>query len=298
MGSTFSVVLYGFDAVKMEAAVGAAFDELRRLDELLSNYRTESEWSEVNRHAAERPVRISAELFRLLSRCLDYSRQSEGAFDISVGPLIKSWGFSRDKGRLPDEAERAAALALVNYRAVRLDSIHQTVRFGHPGMEIAPGGIGKGYAVDCMVDVLKQRDFDTALVAASGSSIYGLGTPPAESLGWQIELRDPVHARKAAAEVFLKDMSISTSGSSERCFHVGGRVYCHILDPRTGHPVQGMLLVSVIAPRAVDSEAWTKACFINGREWAASHLPMDFRVFFFEEGPGPAGNPEAARSSS
>src|SRR5947207_3392016 len=101
MGSTYSVVVYGVDRVKMESAVEQSLDEVRRLDLMLSNYRPESEWSQVNRYAAERPVKVSDELFQLLSACLEYSRESEGAFDISVGPLMKVWGFYKGTGRLP-----------------------------------------------------------------------------------------------------------------------------------------------------------------------------------------------------
>jgi len=278
MGATFSVVLYGHDPLVMEEAVAMAFDELRRLDELLSDRRPASEWSLVNRHAAQRPVKVSQELFWLLSECLEYSRQSEGAFDISVGPLIKAWGFFNDAGRLPGEEELAAARNRVGYRHILLDPAAQTVMFDLPGMEISPGGIGKGYAVDRMVELLKQRDLDTALVAGSGSSICGLGVPPGESRGWRVEIRNPAKPRQAAAEVFLNNLSISTSGSYEKCFWAKDRLYSHILDPRTGYPTQGVASVSVIAPRALDSEAWAKACFLNGRHWAASHKPSAFRV--------------------
>ncbi len=288
MGTTFSIILFGPEQVMMEAAVDAAFDELRRLDEMLSDYRPESEWSEVNRRAAGEPMKISPELFRLLSLCIEYSRQSEGAFDITSGPLIKAWGFFKGTGRMPEKAEIAAALAAAGYMNLRLDPANSTVQFGLPGMELSPGGIGKGYAVDRMVEILKQKGFDTALVAASGSSIYGLGRPPGESSGWRVELRDPVNPRRTATEVFLMDMSISTSGSSEKQFWTDGRAYSHIIDPRTGYPAQGSLLVSVISPHAVDSEAWTKACLINGREWAGTHKPRDFCILFYEDKAGPA----------
>jgi thiamine biosynthesis lipoprotein ApbE len=119
MGSTFSIVLYGYDRRQLETAADAAFDEVHRLDRLLSNYKPHSEWSEVNRTAGVRPVKLSAELFQLLSDCMAYSRQSDGAFDITVGPLVKVWGFTKVKARCD-----------------------------RPGVELDPGGIGKGYAVD------------------------------------------------------------------------------------------------------------------------------------------------------
>jgi thiamine biosynthesis lipoprotein len=283
MGTTYSVILYGRDRVKLEAAADAAFDELRHLDDMLSNYKPESEWSAVNRRAAQEPVQVSEELFGLLSACLEYSRASEGAFDISVGPLMKVWGFYKGTGHLPHRAEVAAALAKVGYRHVKLDPAAGAVRFDRAGVELDPGGIGKGYAVDRMVDVLRQNGIGTALVAGSGSSIYGMGAPPAEARGWRVDIRDPKQPRKTAAEYFLKDMSMSTSGSYEKFFQAEGRTYSHIMDPRTGYPAQGTSSVSVIAPRTIDSEAWTKPYFVNGRQWTMRHKPKEFSVFFCED---------------
>lgn len=285
MGSTFLIALYGCDRNQMEAALSAAFDEIRRLDEMLSNYRPASKWSEVSRDAAERPVRVSPELFQLLSRCLEFSRRSEGTFDISVGSLQKAWGFFKGTGRLPSRAEVAAARAKVGYQHIRLDPAARTVRFDHPGIELDPGGIGKGYAVDRVVEILQHRGFDTALIAGSASSIYGLGAPPTELKGWRVNIGDPRDPRKAVAEVFLKNMAVSTSGSYEKFFWAEGRAYSHILDPRTGYPAQGPLSVSVVAPHALDCEAWTKPYFINGRQWTAQHKPEGFHVFFCEAGP-------------
>ncbi len=283
MGSTYTVVLYGTDRLAMEAAADAALDEARRLDDLLSNYKPTSEWSRVNQHAAEGPVRISEELFQLFAACLEYSRESEGAFDISVGPLMKVWGFYKDTGHLPHRAEVMTALEKTGYGHVHLDAGARTVRFDRPGVELDPGGIGKGYAVDRMVDVLRRKSVDTALVAGSGSSIYGLGAPPDSPRGWPVDIRDPWHPRQKAADVFLKDMSMSTSGSYEKFFRAEGRIYAHIMDPRTGYPAQGSVAVSVVAPRTIDSEAWAKPYFVNGRQWAAQHKAKDFRVFFCQD---------------
>ncbi len=285
MGSTCSIILYGHDARMMGSAMDAAFDELRRLDEMLSNYRPESEWSKLNRTAAQRPVKVSSELFQLLSACLQYGRQSEGAFDVTAGPLTKAWGFFKGEGRLPNEAEIAGALSAVGYQHLQLEPGGQTVRFVRAGMELDPGGMGKGYAVDRMVDLLRRRGFNNALIAASGSSIGGLGAPPMEPMGWPVDIRDPLNPRKLAAQVLLKDSSISTSGSSEKSFLIGGQVYSHIIDPRTGYPVKGSMSVSVIASSALESEVWTKSCLINGREWATSHKPAGYRILFCQGTP-------------
>jgi len=287
MGSAYSVAIYGEDRTRMEEAVDAAFAEVHRLDEMLSNYKPESELSEVNRLAAEHPVAVTPELFDLLAACVAYSRESEGAFDITVGPLMKVWGFYKGTGRLPHRAEVRGALERVGYRNILLDPATRSVRFARPGIELDPGGIGKGYAVDRMIEVMKQYGIRTALVSASGSSIYGLGAPPGEK-GWRVQIRDPKDENKNVAEVLLKDESMSTSGNYEKFFRAEGKTYSHIMDPRTGWPAQGVLSVSVIAPRTIDSEAWTKPLFVNGRAWAAKHKPSALRAFFCEDTPSPA----------
>jgi FAD:protein FMN transferase len=287
MGSTYSIIVYGSDRARMLGAVELAFDEAKRLDQLLSNYRPASEWSEVNRYAAQRPVKVSSELFNLLAACVEYSRSSDGAFDISVGPLMKVWGFYKGSGHLPHRAEIRGALAKVGYQNLILDPKAQTVKFRQTGVEIDPGGIGKGYAVDRMVAVLKANGVVSGLVSGGGSSIYGIGNPPDEKRGWRISIRNPRDESKTVEEVFLKNESMSTSGSYEKFFRAEGRIYSHIMDPRTGYPAMGMLSASVIAPKTIDSEAWGKPFFIDGlkkgRQWAAELKSKGFRVFLCED---------------
>jgi thiamine biosynthesis lipoprotein len=285
MGTTFGVTLFGADRSRLEAAAADAFAELHRLDAMLSNYRPDSEWSRVNREAGSRPSLVSAELLELLSTCLEYSRQSEGAFDITVGPLMKIWKFYRSEGQLPRRADVAAALHSVGYQHVRLDRATQTVRFALPGVELDPGGVGKGYAVDRMVAVLRRHGVERALVSASGSSVYGLGAPPHEPRGWRMALRHPRDPGWTAGVVFLQDESLATSGDYAKFFWANGRRYSHLMDPRTGYPAQGTAAVTVIGPLAVESEAWTKPFIIRGRSWTAAHKPARFRVFFCEDSP-------------
>ena len=261
-----------------------AFREAHRLDAMLSNYQDESEWSHVNREAAAHPVDVTPELFSVLSSCLEYSRQSDGAFDITVGALMKVWGFYKGEGRMPRPADVTDALAKVGYRHVLLDPSARTVRFSRRGIELDPGGIGKGYAVDRIVDVLKRERVDVALVSASGSSIYGLGAPPEDSRGWPITIRSPRDPNEEAATVFLRNMSLSTSGSYEKFFWAEGRTYSHIMDPRTGYPARGTSSVSVLAARTLDSEAWTKPFFINGRDWTRRTNRKRFVCFFATRG--------------
>lgn len=282
MGTTFDVVVYGRDPAALQAAGRAALAEASRLDALLSNYKPDSEWSAMNRTAASRPFTASPELFALLEASAAYSRASDGAFDISVGPLMTVWGFFRGEGALPSGPEIAAGLARVGHGHVILDSAARSVRFARPGVELDPGGIGKGYAIDRMADLLRSRGVTRAWISAGGSTIYGLGRPPDDPRGWPVTIRSPRNPRLAAA-VFLDDLSLSTSGSDAKFFRAGGRTYAHIMDPRTGYPASGTSLVSVLAPRAIDSEAWTTAYFVQGREWTSRHLPPGMKALMCDD---------------
>ncbi|MCS7025836.1 MAG: FAD:protein FMN transferase [Bryobacteraceae bacterium] len=285
MGTVYTIVAYGEERGALLGAVDQAFEEVRRLDRMLSNYRPDSELSRVNREAARGPVAVSAELFALLEACQRYSQESDGAFDITVGPLMKIWGFYKGSGRLPHRAEIRGVLGRIGYRRMILDPARRTVRFERDGMSLDPGGIGKGYAVDRVAEILKAAKVHAALISAGSSSIVALGSPPGEK-GWKIGIRHPKDIRRTIEEVLLKDTSLSTSGTSEKFFRAEGKLYSHIMDPRTGYPAQGMLSVTVIAPKGIDSEAWTKPVFINGRAWASRHLRKEFRVFLCEDNKG------------
>lgn len=285
MGSLTAIVAYGDNAGRLQAAISDALDEAGRLDNMLSNYKPHSEWSNMNRTAAQRPFRVSEELFRLLSACVEYSRESEGAFDISVGPLMKVWGFYKGTGHLPDRGSVRAALRSVGFRNIILDPQSRTVRFAKEGVELDPGGVGKGYAVDRMASLLRSEGVRSALISAGGSSIYAIGAPPGKA-GWRIDLMNPKTKSKSCAQsVTLRDESLSTSGNYEKFFYADGKLWSHIMDPRTGYPSEGMLSVSVISPKTLDSEVWAKPYYILGREWTIQHKNKAFQVLLCEDKP-------------
>jgi len=298
MGGAFSIVAYGPDANVLRSATEAAGEEVQRLEQLMSNYIEDSEWSLINRDGSKGPVQVSRETIELLQICKGYSQASGGTFDITVGPLMKIWGFYKGSGRLPHRAEVRVALARIGSDKIEIDAHANTVRFAREGMNIDPGGIGKGYAVDRAAAILRESGIRSALVSAARSSILAIGTPPNEQ-GWRVHIRDPRNANKVAQEVVLRDQSMSTSGNYEKFFYASGKMYSHIMDPRTGFPAQGILTVSVIAPRCIDSEAWTKPIYIQGRAWAETHMPQGFRAYVCEEKPavrGPFG-PQGERES-
>jgi thiamine biosynthesis lipoprotein len=282
MACTYAIDAYGPDASTLPAAVEAAFDEVDRIDRLMSNYKPESPLSRLNREAANRPVAVEPELFDFIAASMDYNRESDGAFDITVGPLMKAWGFFRGEGHFPAADDLAAARRRVGGAHVVLNRADRTISFDTPGVELDLGGIAKGYAVDRAADVLRTHGVTSALISAGGSSIYGLGAPP-DRAGWDVSVQDPVAASKTALTVTLRDRALSVAGSSEKSFEAGGIRYSHIMDPRLGAPVQGMLSVAVLSRTAMSGDALDDAFFVLGVEGSRRYLRRltDTEAMFF-----------------
>ncbi len=184
---------------------------------------------------------------------------------------MKAWGFFRGAGRYPSNEELARARAQTGWQRVKLDQRARSAFFLTRGIELDLGGIGKGYALDCVARVLRDAGVTAALINSGSSSIYAIGAPPGKA-GWPVRVFDPLDRRRILSTILLKDQSLSTSGSYEKFFQLNGRTYCHIMDPRTGRPVEGMLQTSVIAPEATDSDALSTAVFVMGPERSARLL--------------------------
>lgn len=271
MGTVFEIEAYGKDAERTAAAVEEAFAAIRRADEILSDYRDDSELSRLNRDGAQGFVPLSADLFAVLQKSVEYSRLTDGAFDVTVGPMVDAWRQASKDGRLPNDRERARWLSLVGHSLLRLDGSQQAARFDRPEMRVDIGGIGKGWAVDRAADILRQHGIERALISAGTSSIYALGAPPGES-AWKVAIRHPRDEDDLLAVVALRDESLSTSADYEQAREIGGKPYSHILDPRTGWPVEGMWSSTVIAPEAAESDALSTAAFVLGLERAEAML--------------------------
>jgi thiamine biosynthesis lipoprotein len=282
MGTIFSIAAYGSSSVRLQEVVVRAFNEIDRLDNMMSHYKPESELSTINRQAHLQPVVVAPELFSLLQSSLRYSEETGGAFDITVGPLMKLWGFFHGWGRLPEQSELAQALKLIGYRHMKLDAVTRSVAFDQTGIELDLGAIGKGYAVDRVVEILRAEGVASALVSSGTSSIYALGAPPGE-LGWEISLCDPLDRRKQARSLRLQNMSISISGDYEQSFVLEGRLYSHLLDPSSGKPVEKMHMTVVIAASNTASDALSTAFFAAGVERSQVYLRHhpDLTVIFY-----------------
>lgn len=271
MGTKFTIYLYAGSEGQAEAAFEASFDEIERLDRTLSNYNPEGELSRINRLAGREWVTTDPEVFSLLQTCLGYSKRSGGTFDITVGPLMRAWGFFRGQGHYPTARELEQAREKTGWEKVQLNAATRGVHFAVPGMEFDLGGIGKGYAVDRVVGILRGAGVKVAMVDAGSSTLYALGAPPGEK-GWLVRVPKPGDRSETIAAALLKDESLSTSGSYEKFFQLNGRTYCHIMDPRTGAPVEGMLQSSVIAADGTTTEALSKPMFVMGADEGAKYL--------------------------
>jgi thiamine biosynthesis lipoprotein len=233
----------------------------------------------INAHAGERPVQVEPRLFGLLQLAQRIHRETEGAFDITIGPLMRCWGFLGGSGVLPHPEQIAAARAQVGMEHVILDERRSTIRFARPGMMLDLGSIGKGYALDMAVESLREAGMDCALVHGGTSTVCALGAPP-DGGGWKVaidappglvgtlstpsELATPASSPPPLAVVSLAEESLSVSAPHGKCFQVGYQSYGHVLDPRTGAPCQGAVLAAVILPSATETDAFSTALLLSG----------------------------------
>ena len=278
MATRFELVLHGENPVALRAAAEEALQEIERLHRQLSLYSPSSEVSYINAHAAQRPVQVEPGLFRLLQMAQQITVQTNRAFDITIAPLIRCWGFMGGSGSLPSEEQIAEARARVGMEHVILDQKRFTVRFARDGMMIDLGSIGKGHALDVARETLLEAGITSALVHGGTSTVCGIGTPPGAPC-WKVGIpRPPGSAPGGAgpddaaagaevpplAVVELKNEALSVSGVHGKCFKAGDKVYGHVLDPRTGFPAQGALLAAVALESAAETDAFSTALLLAG----------------------------------
>jgi thiamine biosynthesis lipoprotein len=275
MGTDFTLYIYSPDVTSADREAAHVFAIVDDLEALLSNYQPQSELSRINHAAGHETVTTDPETFRFLEDSLRWSALSDGAFDITVGRLMKAWGFFRSTGHVPTDAELAQVHNVTGWRHVTLDPGTRAVRFTTDGIELDPGGIGKGFAVDAAVETMRSDGVSVAMLSAGSSTIYALGAPPGTT-GWKVRVPDPGHSGAVLSVVTLRDTSLSTANCAEKHFVSDGHRYCHIMDPRTLRPVEGRLQATVIAPSATDSDALSNVMFVQdaaGRRRVMDALP-------------------------
>ncbi len=245
-----------------ERAVGAAFEAIHRVDDLMSTYKPDSEVSRLNAAAGGDAIAVDPWTSEVLAESLRVYRLAHGAFDISVGSVLSAWGFAPGgEKRVPTDAEIEAAMSSVGPEKIELDAEENTVRLA-PGTRIVLGGIAKGFAADKAVDALKEHGIANALVNAGGD-IYCLGEKRSGN-PWKIGIRHPADQGRLISQLQLQDVAVATSGSYENYFESGGTRYSHIIDPRTGRPVREVPSTTVIAPNCTLADALSTSIFVLG----------------------------------
>ncbi len=282
MATRFEIVLHGHNSVALRAAGEEALEQIGRLEMQLSFYRASSELSRVNARAAHSPVHVEPGLFRLLQQAKSLHQETGGAFDITVAPLMRCWGFVNGSGQLPDPGELAEARANVGMHLVNLDPNEFTVQFERDGVMLDLGAIGKGYAIERAAELLRELGITSALLHGGTSTVYALGQPP-DAESWTVAVEGPDqkngvpliqtdntelnkgdHHPCLLATLPLKDEALSVSAVWGKCFQVDGETLGHVLDPRTGRPVQAALLAAVALPSATETDALSTALLTLG----------------------------------
>lgn len=269
MGTLFSITAHGRNSA---GAIEAAFDRIREIEQAATST-SGSEVAHLNSGTGKTAVPLGQDVRRILTTSLKYWRDTEGAFDITVGPLVRAWGFDYEgSGRVPARSEIAQALAFVGSEDVILSKDGRSARLAKPGMVIDLGGVAKGYAVEEAAKVLRRHGIANALIDGGQSSIKALGKGP-KGRGWRIGVGNPRTPGEVLGIITLQDgQAIGTSSDSQRFFEKDGRRYSHLIDPRTGYPAQELSLVTVVTTDAMVSDILSTALLVNGPRWSAEYL--------------------------
>lgn len=290
MATDFEIYLKAGPQGHATEAALRALDLVEELEAQMTVYRPHSELLELNRRAADGPVTVEGRLFGLLQLAVQLSQETGGAFDLTAGPLSKTWGFYRREGRLPDPEALQQALSRVGYGWLELDDSHHTLRLRKRGVEIDLNSLGKGYALDRCTEILDAAGIEDYLVHGGQSSVLARGSRLADESqprGWSIALRHPLKPTQRLAEIWLRDRALGTSGSGVQFFYHQGHRYGHVLDPRTGWPAEGVLSATVLAPSAALADALATACFVLGAEGTQAYCARHPDVAAILVCPGP-----------
>ncbi len=267
MATRFEIVLHGDNPVALRAAGEEALDEIERWDARLSLYRPTSLAAHVNARAAVEPVRVDALFFRLLQDIQKLSRETEGAFDITIAPLMRCWGFTKGEGRVPERKALAEARTKVGMHLVELDPADFTVRFLREGVMLDFGAIGKGYALERAAGLLREAGIASAILHGGTSTVCAIGRPP-DADSWKVGIEYPPESSTVPppllATVPLRDTALSVSAVWGRSFQKGQTTYGHVIDPRTGKPQRRTLMTAVVLPSATEADALSTALLVAG----------------------------------
>ena len=263
MGSDFEITVVAKTQLEADKQIAIAIGEISRIEALISSWKTTSETSNINKNAGVNPVKVSEELFSLIQRALKISNLTDGAFDISYASMDKLWKYDGSMTQMPSKEAIKKSVAKVGYQDIIVDPKNSTVFLKNKGMKIGFGAIGKGYAADKAKKLLISNGVSGGIINASGD-INSWGSKPSGS-SWQVAITNPLNKNKAFAMLPIKD-AVVTSGNYEKYVTFNSRRYSHIIDPRSGYPSQGIISVTVFAPKAELADALATSVFVMGVE--------------------------------
>lgn len=264
MGSRFEITVVAKDSVEAAVYIDLAVHEISRIERLISSWDAGSQTSEINRNAGIKAVKVDKELFDLIFRCIEISKLTEGAFDISFASMDKIWMFDGSMKEMPSKEAIEQSVAKVGFQNIVLDPENYSVFLKLKGMKIGFGGIGKGYAADKAKKLLMDKGVSAGIINASGDMNTWGEQPNGEF--WKVAITNPMDENKAFALLPLKDNAVVTSGNYEKFVTFNGVRYTHIIDPKTGYPATGIISATVFAPKAEIADALATSIFVMGKE--------------------------------
>lgn len=280
MGSTVELKFYSPSEELFHRVVDACVKRTKEIDRLFSNYRDDSVLAEVNRNAGVAPVSVPTEFLRLVRTSIKYSELTEGAFDITIGSLFELWGAETKAGRLPDRSRIRDALGCTGFRKIKINEVKSQIFLDGDCVRLDFGAIGKGYAVDEMVNIAKQNGIKRGLVNFGGN-IYAM-EPPAGKKFWDVGVRKPGSGSEVISKLDLVNKGVATSGDYERYFEHAGKRYSHIIDPRTGWPAEDVTSVVAVSKTATEADVLSTAVSVLGlrgaQEFARKYKPQGFLI--------------------
>jgi len=271
MGTFAHIVAVAEDSRTAKKCVRAALEEIRKVDNLMSDYKSDSEISRINREAGEKAVRLSDSTYEVLQRSIEFSKMTGGAFDITVGPLVALFRDAKESNVAPSEQQITQAGSKVGFEKLKLDSENKTVQFSDKGMLLDLGGIAKGYAIDKAIEAAQGCGAIGAMVDIGGD-VRCIGLPPEGKDNWLIGLQDPNSAIEGIdgggllLVLKIKNEAVATSGDYQQFVLIEGKRYGHIMDRRTGTSAEGLSSVTIIADNATDADALATSASVMGAE--------------------------------
>lgn len=264
MGSKFEITLVDKDSLSAEKNIDKSINEIRRIENLISEWKPETQISEVNRNAGIKPVKVDSEVFTLTEKGIYFSKLTDGAFDISIVAMDKIWKFDDSMNELPSEESIKNSVKNVGYQNIILDKTNSTIFLKNKGMKIGFGSIGKGYAADKTRELMKGFGIKSGLINASGD-ISAWGTQ-SDGKPWAIGINNPFKDDKIAAVLYLKENAVTTSGSYEKYAEINGKRYSHIMNPKTGYPSTGLTSVTVVGSNATMANGFSTSIMVLGKK--------------------------------